>query len=354
MNLSVDTVRGDVRADPARANEVVRTMPDRDYYEVLGVARDATPDSIKKAYRGLARKFHPDVNPGDKTAEAKFKEVQQAYDILSEPEKRSRYDRFGDAAFEGMAAAGPRAGAQDFTFRFGEPGFENVDFSQFFGNAGRGGRPATDEDEDETGASGGLFEDLLGRMRSGRPARPRAGRPMEAHLTIPFLTAVRGGETTIEVQRAEGQSETLVAKIPPGVETGSKVRLKGRGEPGPKGAPPGDLIIRLTVQSHPFFRREGRDLIVDVPITVGEAILGARIDVPSPDGQKSLTIPAGTSSGQKLRLRGQGVPASGGLPSGDLFVVLKIIVPKSLDDESRRLIEEFSRRNPYNPRGGLW
>jgi DnaJ-class molecular chaperone len=328
-------------------------MPERDYYEVLGVARDATPEAIKKAYRSLARKYHPDVNPGDKTAEAKFKEVQQAYDILSEPEKRSRYDRFGDAAFEGMAAAGPRTGAQDFTFRFGEPGFENIDFSQFFGAMGRGGRGAVDEQE-EGAAGGGLFEDLLGRMRTGRPERPRAGRGMEAHLTIPFLTAVRGGETSIEVQRGEGQTETLVVRIPPGVETGSKLRLKGRGEPGPKGAPAGDLTIRLTVQSHPYFRREGRDLIVDVPITVGEAILGAKIDVPTTDGLKSLTIPAGSSSGQKLRLRGQGIPASGGLTAGDLFVVLKIVVPKKVDDESRRPIEEFSRRNPYNPRAGLW
>lgn len=332
-------------------------MAERDYYEVLGVARDATPEAIKKAYRGLARKYHPDVNPGDKTAEAKFKEVQQAYDILSDAEKRQRYDRYGDAAFEGMAAAGPRTGAQNFTFRFGEPGFENVDFSQFFGNMGRGagaGAGAVDEDEEEFGGGGGLFEDLLGRMRSGRSARPRAGRGMEAHLTIPFLTAIRGGETTVEVQRGEGKSETLVVKIPPGVETGSKLRLKGRGEPGPKGAPAGDLTIRLTVQSHPYFRREGRDLIVDVPITVGEAILGAKIDVPSPDGQKSLTIPAGSSGGQKLRLRGQGVPAAGSLPAGDLFVVLKVVVPRKVDDESRQLIEEFSRRNPYNPRAGLW
>jgi len=331
-------------------------MPERDYYEILGVARDATPDAIKKAYRGLARKYHPDVNPGDKTAEAKFKEVQQAYDILSEPDKRSQYDRFGDAAFEGMAAAGPRTGAQNFTFRFGEPGFENVDFSQFFGSMGRGAGAggAVDEDEDDGGGGGGLFDDLLGRMRSGRSSRPRAGRGMEAHLTIPFLTAVRGGETTVEVQRGEGQSETLVVKVPPGVETGSKLRLKGRGEPGPKGAPAGDLTIRLTVQAHPYFRREGRDLTVEVPITVGEAILGAKVDVPSPDGQKSLTIPAGSSGGQKLRLRGQGVSAAGGLPAGDLFVALKVVVPRKVDDESRRLIEEFSRRNPYNPRGGLW
>jgi curved DNA-binding protein len=331
-------------------------MPERDYYEVLGVARDAKPEAIKKAYRALARKYHPDVNPDDKSAEAKFKEVQQAYDILSDSEKRAQYDRYGDAAFEGMAAAGPRTGASNFTFRFGEPGFENIDFSEFFGNTARGGAghagAAVDEEEP---AGGGLFEDLLGRMRTGRSGgRPRTGRGMEAHLTIPFLTAVRGGETTIELQRGEGKTETLVVKIPPGVETGSKLRLKGRGEPGAKGTPPGDLTIRLTVQSHPYFRREGRDLLVDVPITVGEAILGARIDVPAPDGQKSLTIPAGSSSGQKLRLRGQGVPASGSLTAGDLFVVLKIIVPKGIDAESRHLIEEFSQRNPYDPRAGQW
>ncbi len=232
-------------------------MPERDYYEVLGVARDATPEAIKKAYRGLARKFHPDVNPGDKTAETKFKEVQQAYDILSDAEKRQRYDRYGDAAFEGMAAAGPRSGASNFTFRFGEPGYENVDFSQFFGNMGGGhGHGGAGVEEDEH-AGAGLFEDLLGRMRTGRSGRPRTGRAMEAHLTIPFLTAIRGGETTIEVQRSDGRTETLVVKIPPGVETGSKLRLKGRGEPGPKGAPAGDLTIIITVEPHPYFRREG-------------------------------------------------------------------------------------------------
>jgi curved DNA-binding protein len=325
-------------------------MPERDYYEVLGVARDATPEAIKKAYRVLARKHHPDVNPGDKTAEAKFKEVQQAYDVVSDADKRARYDRYGDAAFEGMAAAGPRTGASNFTFHFGEPGSgaENIDFSQFFGNMGGS---AVDEEE----AGGGLFEDLLGRMRTGgRTGRARSGRPMEAPLSIPFLTAIRGGETTIELQRGGGRTETLVVKIPPGVETGSKLRLKGRGEPGGKGAPAGDLTIVITVEPHPYFRREGRDLLVDVPITVGEAILGARVDVPAPDGLKSLAIPAGTSSGQKLRLRGQGLPASGSKPAGDLFVVIKIVVPKGVDDESRQLIEEFSRRNSYQPRAGLW
>jgi DnaJ-class molecular chaperone len=323
-------------------------MPSRDYYEVLGVGRDATPEAIKKAYRGVARKHHPDVNPGDKKAEARFKEVQQAYDVLSDPEKRARYDRYGDAAFEGMAAAGPRTGASDFTFRFGEPGFESVDFSQFFG-------PMSGATEAEAEPGGrGMFEDLIGRMRGSRAGRTRSGRAMEAQLSIPFLTAVRGGETTIEVQRGEGSRESLMVKIPPGVDTGAKLRLKGRGEPGPKGAPAGDLTIHLTVEPHPYFQREGRNLLVEVPITVAEAILGAKIEVPTLDGMKSLTVPPGSSSGLKLRLKGQGIPGSGTKPAGDLFVVLKIVVPKTVDDASRRLMQEFAQLNPYNPRAGLW
>ncbi len=177
---------------------------------------------------------------------------------------------------------------------------------------------------------------------------------MESHLTIPFLTAVRGGETTIELQRGEGKTESLVVKIPPGIDTGAKLRLKGRGEPGPKDSPAGDLTIVITVEPHPYFRREGRDLEVEVPITVSEAILGAKIDVPTLDGLKSLPIPAGSSSGRKLRLKGQGIPASGTKTAGDLFVILKVVVPKSIDETSRKLIDEFAKLNSYSPRVGLW
>jgi curved DNA-binding protein len=325
-------------------------MPERDYYEALGVARDATPEAIKKAYRAMARKYHPDVNPGDKTAEARFKEIQNAYDILSDQEKRARYDRYGTAAFEGMAAAGPRSGASDYTFRFGEPGFETVDFSQFFGpTASRG---AVGDEAEHGGA--GIFEDLLGRMRGGRTGRARGGRDMEAHLTIPFLTAVRGGETTIEIERGEGKRETKVIPIPSGLESGKKLRIKGQGEIGGKNAPAGDLFITITVEPHPYFQRDGRNLQVEVPINVSEAILGAKIEVPTLDGLKSLTVPAGSSSGRKLRLKGQGVPAAAAKPAGDLLVILKLVVPKTVDEPSRRLIEEFSERNPYNPRAGLW
>ncbi len=336
-------------------------MPETDYYEVLGIARDATPEAIKKAYRSLARKHHPDVNPGDKSAEAKFKEVQGAYDVLSDAEKRALYDRYGKAAFEGMAA-GPRPGGQEYTFRQGGPGFESFDFSEFFGPGGSApGAGAGPSGTFQEEGSGGIFEEILGRMRGGRtsgrrgsqPHTGRGGRNLEAKLAIPLLTAVRGGETTIEIQRGD-QRESLVVKIPPGIESGKTLRLRGQGEPGEQGGPKGDLTILVTVEPHKYFTREARNLLVEVPITLGEAVLGAKVDVPTLDGLKSLTVPPGSSSGLKLRLRGQGVPAHGDRPGGDLFVVLKVVVPKSADDASRDLIREFSEKNPLHPREGLW
>ena len=281
-------------------------MPDRDYYEILGVARDATPEAIKKAYRRWC-KYHPDVNPGDKSAEARFKELQHAYDILSEKEKRARYDQFGSAAFEGMAAAGQRPGGGEWTTHFGGQGFENIDISDLLGSFG-GGQAGGD------GGNASIFEDLMGRVRGTRPPRQRAGRSIEANLVIPFLTAARGGETTIDLQRGHGNPESLVVKIPPGIDTGAKLRLKGQGEPGTKTTPAGDLTITVQVEPHPYFKRDGQNLQVEVPITVGEAVLGAKIDVPALEGMKSLTVPPGSSTGQRLRIKGQGIPASGGSP----------------------------------------
>ncbi len=326
-------------------------MPPRDYYDVLGIARSASADEVKKAYRKLARQHHPDVNPGDKTAEAKFKEVQNAYDVLGEPEKRKQYDQVGHEAFTSFGGSGPRAGASEWAAQAG-PGYENVDFSQFFGGGGAAGP--------DLGEGGGIFEDLLGRMRggggrAGRPRGPRRGQDVEAEIAIPFATAVLGGETSIDLAREDGSRESLVLKIPPGTDTGSKLRLRGRGGPGEKGAPSGDLTIEVTVDPHPFFRREGNNLALDLPITVGEAILGGKVDVPTLSGTTvSLGVPPGSSCGQKLRVRGRGVPAHGGQPDGDLFVALKIVVPKTIDDESRELIRQFSERNPSRPREGLW
>jgi DnaJ-class molecular chaperone len=337
-------------------------MADRDYYEILGVARDASPEQIKKAYRAKARQLHPDVNPGDKRAEVEFKAAQQAYDVLSDPEKRSLYDRLGREAFESMggAGAGPRASASEWARQQAGEGPEFIDFSQFFGPGGAGrvhfgaGGPGAGAEE----MGGGLFEELFGRLRGGaggggartRRSPSRAGRTLDATVTIPFETAVRGGEATLQITRPNGRHETLAVKIPSGTASGAKLRLKGRGEPGPGGGEPGDLIVTVEVEPHPRFTRVGNDLQVEVPVTLGEAVLGAKVEVPTLDGPKTVPIPAGTSSGQKLRLRGLGVPAFRDRPAGDLFVLPKIVIPKSVDAESQALIRQFEERNPMNPR----
>lgn len=329
-------------------------MPDSDYYSILGISREASAEQIKKAYRGLARKFHPDVNPGNKEAELKFKEAQQAYDVLSNPEKRQVYDQVGHAAFVSSGSGGPRPGQGDWGRQPGGAGPEYVDFSQFFGPNARFN--VSSGDSHDFGDGGGLFEDLIGRLKPGRTGKRanRAPKPVEAAITIPFLTAVNGGETTIELVRGDGASESLSVRIPPATSPGAKLRLRGRGEPATGGNPAGDLIIEVSVDKHPYFTRDGQDLLVDVPITVSEAALGAKIDVPTLHGTKTLPIPAGTSSGQKLRLRGQGVPASKHKPAGDLFIVPKIVVPRHLDAESQDLVRQFAERNPSNPREGLW
>ena len=229
-------------------------MADRDYYEVLGVARDASADEIKKAYRKLARKHHPDVNPGDKTAEAKFKETQQAYDVLSDAEKRSLYDRYGNAAFEGMAAAGPGGGRPDGRPEPGGARLRDVRLQRLLRARGRGRAGGGGADE----AGGGIFEELLGRVRGGRAGAARGPRPrrnLEASLTIPFLTAVRGGETTIELDRETAAARRLVVKIPPGIESGAKLRLRGQGEAGEQGRPGGDLTITVDGRAASLFHQ---------------------------------------------------------------------------------------------------
>jgi DnaJ-class molecular chaperone len=233
-------------------------------------------------------------------------------------------------------------------------GFENIDLGAFFGR-GAGGSPFSAHEEE--GHGGSIFEELIGRVRGERAGRRRGQarppRAAEATLTIPFLTAVRGGETSIEVDR-DGHKESLVVKIPPGVDTGSKLRLRGQGEADSPGGPRGDLLITIQVEPHPYYTRDGRNLVVEAPVSAAEAILGAKIEVPTLDGLKTMPIPAGASSGQKLRLRGQGVPAYKDYPAGDLLVVVRVVVPRSVDEESRRLIEQFAERNPQTPRAGLW
>lgn len=306
-------------------------MAKRDFYEVLGVTREATADEIKRAYRKLARKYHPDLNPGDKKAESSFKEVQEAYDILSDSSKRDQYDRFGAAGFE-QGEAGPRSRSYSWSnrqgggpqggFEFEGGGFEDILGGLFGGRFGKGGR------------------------RGGQAFTDMPGEDVETELKIPFLKAVQGGDIDVEISGRD--SKRLSIKIPPGVHDGARLRLAGKGRVSPTGGQAGDLIVLVRVEPHPTFTRQGHDIYVEVPVSIGEAVLGASIDVPTLDGTILVTVPPGTSSGQKLRLRGKGVTHREG--RGDQYVLVKVVVPKTIDDESRKLIEEFSKRNPANPR----
>jgi DnaJ-class molecular chaperone len=303
----------------------------KDFYATLGVTKTATDEEIKKAYRKLARENHPDLHPNDKKAEARFKEVQEAYEVLGDKEKREKYDRFGSAAFEqgfpGGGAGEGRTytwgpGQQGGSFEFG--GMEDILQNIFGGRAKRGG-----------GGFGG------GSFASAR------GQDIETELAVPFRTALLGG--SLDVHLSGRESEKLSVTIPAGVTDGSRLRLAGKGEPGSPGAPAGDLIVQVRVEPDRYFTREGNDVQIEVPVTVGEAVLGATIDVPTLEGTISLTIPPGTSSGQRLRLRSKGGKSRTG-ERGDQYIRIKILLPPNLDEESRRLIGEFEKRNPFSPR----
>lgn len=297
----------------------------QDYYQRLNVARGASADEVKKAYRKLAKQYHPDHNAGDKGAEEKFKALNEAFEVLSDPKKRSLYDEFGDDAAkmgwdEGKAAqyrayrSGGRSQGSGFPPGFSVDGagvdFESI-LSEMFGQQRRGGR---------------------------RAPGPRAGGDVQASLEVSLMDAVLGGEKQISLN-----GKRLSVKIPAGVETGSKVRLTGQGEPGERGGPPGDLFLELTVSEHALVRREGNDLYLDLPVTAGEAALGAEINVPVFGGSGKVTIQPGTQSGTKLRLKGKGVPGLRGAPAGDLFLVVMVKLPEHLDDTARKAIHTLEK-----------
>ena len=311
-----------------------------DLYQTLGVSRDASKDEIQKAYRKLARKFHPDMNPDNDTARDKFKRVQEAYDVLSDADKRAAYDRYG-ADFEKVRQGGGwhpggAAGAS----------FEGLDLEQIFG----GGAPGGQQFE---GGFADFFEQILGGRGAGarRHRQPQRGANIRHEVEIPFSLAVRGGRTELHLRRGV-RSENLAVTIPPGVENGSKIRLRNQGHPSPNGGPQGDLILIIKVSDHPHFRRHGKNLELKLPVTIAEATLGGKVDVPTPDGTVSLSIPPNSGGGRRLRLKGQGVATAGGT-RGDLIVELQVAVPPELDEESRGLIHELDRRHPLRPRQGL-
>ncbi len=317
-------------------------MNKRDYYEVLGVRKNVTESEMKKTYRQLARKFHPDVNPGDKGAEERFKEISEAYAVLSDPEQRKKYDTMGHAAF------GP--GFDPFEgFRTGARGGGDIEdiLRGIFGGSRR---------TSNQGGYGDIFSDIFGATREQTPPRAQnlRGNDINYTLEVNLDDAFRGRLVSISLNRNQSNGkvmpERLRVRIPKGVDNGSKVRLAKKGEPGYNGGPPGDLYIVIKVRSHPVFERKGNNLHVSVPITFSEAALGSRVVVPTLEGETKMTVPEGTQGDQTFRLREKGMPHLKGSEHGDLYVTVNVVVPKNLSDDSKLLIQEFARMNPANPR----
>ncbi len=299
---------------------------ERDYYEVLGVGREAGAEEIRKAYRRLARQYHPDVNKAPDAA-TRFAEVQEAYDVLSDAEKRKAYDRFGRTG----VGVGPGPGPGGFSTW-------GVDF-------GPGGPRAG-------GDFASIFEDIFGRMGTGpferagpgtraRRAAPQRGEDVREQLTVSFMTAALGGTEEVRLATDGSTRQKISVKIPAGIESGAQLRVRGKGHPGADGGPPGDLMLSVRVGAHPYYRRDGLDLLIDVPVTVAEAAFGASVTVPLPRGTLEIKVPPGSSSGQKLRVRGKGITDPRGR-SGDFYAVVQIAAPAGLSEHGQALLRELA------------
>lgn len=391
--------------------------PKHDYYDTLKIPRNASADEVRKSYRKLARKYHPDLNPGDKAAEERFKNVQEAYDILSDQKKREMYDQYGFYSENGYPGAGPGPGAGPH--QAPNMDFGGFDFSDYFsrgggagGSTGSGGR---------TRETGGGFKDIFSQFFKGgaaeeEPEQPQKGTDLEYALSIDFWQAIRGTQATINVTRHEvcptchgsgsassgsatcpecngtghvtqmagamkfnltcprcggkgrlskacptchgdgriAKTETVEVRIPAGAQNGSRLRVPGKGNAGTMGAPPGDLYITTRVEPHPFFNREGDNILIKVPVTVTEAGLGAKIEVPTIEGKAILKVPPGTQNGQKFRMREKGVFNSRKNQHGDQIVEVAIQAPKVHNEETKDLLRKLAELNPEDPRAELW
>jgi len=387
------------------------TTTNKDYYAMLGVKKTATPEEIRKAFRKLARKYHPDVNPNDKKAEEKFKEISEANDVLSDEKKRKVYDQVGFYSDQ-IDPAQAEAYARQQSRGSAPVDFGGFDFSGFSGEPG----PHT-----QAGSSWGSFRDIFSGMFSGaqqpqRPRGPQPGTDLEYQATVDFWTAIRGGQARMQIHRQEtcptchGQAQTGGAiacpecngagkvtqmggrmkfdiqcprcggtgrvssdcptchgegavdrtenvefRIKPGTRDGQRIRLQGKGNAGLNGGPAGDLFLIVRVGTHPVFTRQGDDILITVPVTMPEASLGAKVDVPTIDGRAQLKIPPGTQSGQKLRMRERGVEnAQRPEQRGDQIVTVEVVVPHLQDERSREIMRELGKLNPQDPRAKLF
>ena len=329
----------------------------RDYYEILGVARGASQDEIRKAHRRLVRTLHPDVNKGPDAA-AKFAEVQEAYDILSDEQKRGRYDQFGHAGVRSGADAAAGAGfggggAQGSWQQVDPETFQSIfeNFGDLFGAGGRGGAGARGgRRAGGRGPGAGFGFSSRGEPWSHEPSGP--GADAEAETTIAFETAALGGSSSISLRSPGGSSEHIDVKIPAGIADGARMRVRGKGHPSPGGGARGDLVLTVRVAPHPWFRREDLDVVLEVPLTIAEAALGASIEVPLLRGSATLKVPPGVSSGRRLRIRGKGITDARGR-SGDFHAELSITAPSDLDADDRAALEGLGKHLP-DPRAGLW
>lgn len=309
---------------------------EKDLYAVLGVPRNATQDQIKKAYRDLARKHHPDMNQGNKKSEEKFKEIQHAYETLSDPEKKKTYDMFGTTGFGGQ---NPGGGGSYRQYSRGFPGIDEIFKDMFSQGSGAHGM----------GGVGGGFGDIFDF--GGARQQPRKPKNIRHSVTLDFETAVRGGEKKLLIKSPEGETKRITVKIPAGVRTGSKVRLPGKGEQ--LNSMAGDLILEIKALSHPIFKRENDDIYLDLPLTIYEAALGTVIDVPTIESPVKLTIPPGVGSGTKMRLREKGVKSPKTGKRGDQFVVIQIAMPQESAKNIEDLMSEIKEKYPYDPRKKL-
>ncbi len=330
---------------------------EKDFYKVLGVAKDADADAIKKTYRKLARKWHPDKNPGDAAAEAKFKEIGEAYAVLSDKEKRQQYD-----SLRAMAGGGPRftAGPGGPGGAGGTAGFEDLFGGMFGGGAPGGSRTQSPMDAESIEELLNMFRGEAGGRRGRRGgfgggfggggfrATPTKGSDIAAHASLPFRSAAAGSTVRLTVA---GKSMTV--RIPAGVRDGQKIRLRGKGEASTTGGDPGDLVVTVNVDPHPVFSLDGANLRLTVPVSFSEAALGATIEVPTLDGSPvRVRVPAGTPSGRTLRVKGRGVKTS--KTTGDLLVTIEVAVPQNLNSKARSAVEEFAEAmSGENPREGL-